>query len=146
MSSKKINPLFIGIVVAVVLLAMTYCSYRSANEPRPTEVKTTVAQTENQPAAKKISPADKVGLGAYSEYKKESYPDLFNQVGEDGLEKIFQHDMKAAYKVAERDDCDRVTYSSFSKEKSSYPSTIVSFVDCENGNRFFVTNENSISR
>jgi hypothetical protein len=141
MSSKKINPFFIGIAALAVLLALTYCSYRSSSEPRPTKVNAAVTQTDSSPVIKQISPADKIGLHAYAEYKKEDYPDLFDQVGEDGLKNIFQHDMDSAYKVAARDDCDRVEYSAYSKEMSNYPNKIVSFVDCKNGSRFYVSGE-----
>lgn len=89
---------------------------------------------------KTISPADKIDLHAYSEYTKEGFPKLYEIVGDDGFKKIFQHDMESAYKVAERSDCDRVIYSAYS-EKSNYPSKIISFVRCQNGNVFDVSNE-----
>lgn len=103
--------------------------------------------TSNQPSTekksesvnqKRISPADKIDLHAYSEYTKDSFPRLYNIVGDEGFKKLFQHDMESAYKVAERDDCDRVIYSGYS-EKSNYPSKIISFVRCKNGSVFDVS-------
>ncbi len=85
------------------------------------------------------NPEAKIDRDAYPVYTQSSYPTLYNQVGSAGLQKIYQHDVESALVVAKRSDCDRVVYVGYSQNKMNYPSKLVSFVDCANGKRFFVS-------
>lgn len=141
MQKRRINPLFLMIAIALVLISLAYCSYRSSTEVSDPKASTALkTQNIESQSPIRVSPADKIDLKAYAEYKKEGFPRLYDEVGQSGLDILFKHDMDSAYKVAERDDCDRVMYSAYSKEMSNYPNKIVSFVDCKNGNRFYVSN------
>lgn len=74
----------------------------------------------------------KINKWALTKYSAEQYPKLFSQVGESGLLQIQEHDEIAAKVVSELSDCDEVIYVGYSKDKSSPPETITSFVDCNN--------------
>lgn len=133
--SHKLAIAFVILLIILIKFGLGGNQDHMESNQSLTEDKT---QVTNQ---KTISPADKIDLHAYSEYTKESFPKLYEIVGDDGFKKLFQHDMESAYKVAERSDCDRVVYSAYS-DKSNYPSKIISFVRCQNGNVFDVSNEN----
>ncbi|MCG2572333.1 hypothetical protein LVY74_02020 [Acinetobacter sp. ME22] len=79
--------------------------------------------------------------GAYQPYTATGFPKLFDQVGEDGLKAIYEHDKKAAKLVSELNECDMVETAAYSESMSIYPTKIVSFVDCKNGNRYYVSND-----
>lgn len=135
--NKKVKFYLIAFVIAFIGITYLTNQEEGKNSSAITPEKPT---QESKP--KKISAADKIDLHAYSEYTKESFPVLYDQVGVNGFEDIYKHDVASAYKIAALDECDRVTYSAYSKEMSSYPSRITSFVDCSNGNRYYVSGEN----
>ncbi|WP_353141356.1 hypothetical protein [Acinetobacter pragensis] len=134
--SHKLAIAFVVLLIIVIKLGLSDKQDQLATNDQPLVSNKTEAVNQ-----KRISPADKIDLHAYSEYKKDSFPRLYSVVGDEGFKRIFQHDMESAYKVAERNDCDRVIYSAYS-EKSNYPSKIISFVRCQNGNVFDVSGTN----
>ena len=73
-------------------------------------------------------------------YTSESCPQLFKQVGTQGLIEIQKHDRDSAELVSKLPECDLVEYVGHSNTKSNYPAQIASFVDCKNGKRFYVVN------
>lgn len=50
---KKINPLFLGLAVILILITMTYCSYRSSTDVRTTNTNASVSINANQIDEKK---------------------------------------------------------------------------------------------
>lgn len=132
---KRSHKLAIAFVVLLIIVIKLGLSDKQDQPPDNQPLLNNKTEAVNQ---KQISPADKIDLHAYSEYTKDGFPRLYAVVGDDGFKKLFQHDMESAYKVAERSDCDRVVYSAYS-EKSNYPSKIISFVRCQNGNVFDVS-------
>ena len=128
-----------AVILFVVLLPFMKADEVSQQTASQADKQSNTESTQ-QPVLKK-SAADKIAIGAYSEYTKAGHPKLYEQVGDAGLEKIFKHDMHAAYLVAAREDCDRVEYSAYSQSASNYPDKIISFVDCQNGSRFYVSGE-----
>ena len=82
----------------------------------------------------------KIDSNAIENYTSESYPQLFKQVGAQGLVEIQKHDRDAAELVSKLPECDLVEYVGHSNTKSNYPAQIASFVDCKNGKRFYVVN------
>lgn len=82
----------------------------------------------------------KIDVNAIENYTSESYPQLFKQVGAQGLVEIQKHDKDSAELVSKLSECDLVEYVGHSNTKSNYPEQIASFVDCKNGKRFYVVN------
>ena len=82
----------------------------------------------------------KINEHAIGKYTALGYPKLFEEVGAEGLAVIQKHDEDAAKIVSEIKECDEVVYVGYSSTFSKYPDTIASFVDCKNGNRFYVVN------
>lgn len=130
------------LIIAAVVLFVIALNLGLLDTSTNTSVETAQIQPQDIEVVKtkQISAADKIDLNAYSEYTKEAFPKLYSLVGDNGFKILFQHDMESAYKVAARNDCDRVIYSAYS-EKSNYPSRIISFVRCQNGNVFDVSKD-----
>ena len=82
----------------------------------------------------------KIDSNAIENYTSESYPQLFKQVGTQGLIEIQKHDRDSAELVSKLPEWDLVEYVGHSNTKSNYPDQIASFVDCKNGKRFYVVN------
>lgn len=80
-----------------------------------------------------------ITVNAISDYTPAAYPMLFARYGDKGLKDIQKHDKDAASIIANLGRAD-VVYVGFSEGKSNYPDAIASFVDCENGERFYVIN------
>lgn len=87
----------------------------------------------------------KIAEDALIVYTKEAYPKLYAKVGAAGLDAITTHDTNAAITVANLPECDSVEVVSYS-ERTNYPTQIVSFVDCANQNRFYVSNGQVIEK
>ncbi len=136
--NKKAKFYLIAFIIAFI--GITYLTNQEKTDKNSSVPNSEKPTQESKP--KKISAADKIDIHAYSEYTKESFPVLYDQVGVKGFEALYKHDVESAYKIAALDECDRVTYSAYSKEMSSYPSRITSFVDCSNGNRYYVSGDN----
>jgi len=75
----------------------------------------------------------------YSPYTKKGYAKTFKKWGSKGVAKINSYRKAAALKVAEIPSCDNVEYADLSDNRSSPPDNIVVFVDCTNGQRFYLT-------
>ena len=82
----------------------------------------------------------KIAKGAVAKATKKGYPKLFEKVGFNGFDLIHAHDKVAAQLVSELDECDQVIYVGYSDSHSNYPDLLASFVDCQNGKRFWVKN------
>lgn len=82
----------------------------------------------------------KVAKDACQKYTKVGFPKLHAKIGDAGLNAIYEHDVKAAKLVSKQDKCDQVVFVAYSEARSKYPNEIVSFVDCNNGARFYVNN------
>lgn len=76
--------------------------------------------------------------GALSNYTRSGYPRTYATWGDEGVERIKERELAAANHVARSGQCDRVSYVGLSEKESSPPSEIVVYVDCANGNRFYV--------
>lgn len=67
----------------------------------------------------------------YDSYKKESWPDLHNLLGDEGIARLKDLDPKAV-KIAYKDPlCNKIEYNGVSMSRSS-KDEIVLFVDCVN--------------
>lgn len=79
---------------------------------------------------------------AFTEYDKQNYPRIYQQWGNDWISKLEAHERAAAEKIANSDNaCDSIDYIGLSEEKSTPRKEMVVFVDCANGERFFVSDK-----
>jgi hypothetical protein len=77
--------------------------------------------------------------GAVSAITKQSYPKTFAQWGAAGVEKINTLAPLAAAQAAKSPECDRVEIVELSGNRSTPGKSIVFFVDCANGKRFYIS-------
>lgn len=81
-----------------------------------------------------------ISKDAYSNYTYDQYPRIFDTWGKDWVQKISEVEHAAARKIAnDNNDCDVVDYVGLSENKSVVKQKIVVFVDCRNGERYFVS-------
>lgn len=80
----------------------------------------------------------KIDSNAIENYTSESYPQLFKQVGTQGLIEIQKHDRDSAELVSKLPECDLVEYVGHLNTKSNYPDQIASFVDCKMASDFML--------
>lgn len=91
--------------------------------------------------------SDKVADGAIIRYSKSNLSRMYQQqISEEGADKIYQNDVKAANKVAELKECDKVEMAAYANEKSHYPDHLVSLVQCQNGNSYYVFSDTVTKR
>jgi hypothetical protein len=77
---------------------------------------------------------------AYTNYSKDQFPKTYAQWGEDWISKISNFEKQVAQKIAnESNTCDSIEMVSLSDNKSTPKKEAVFFVDCANGERFYVS-------
>ncbi|MVB04192.1 hypothetical protein GN325_20725 [Agrobacterium vitis] len=77
----------------------------------------------------------------YAPYvRNKGYEKTFKKWGNAGIARINEYRRKAAFSAANSPTCDNVEYADLSDQRSSPPNTIVIFVDCTNGQRFYLSN------
>lgn len=137
--NKPMNIKAMGIIIAICALSFVSLFFMKPSDNAIHEEKPTQKQNAVQRANNTTNPQQKIDSNAYGTYTSSSYPKLYAMVGQAGLDAIATHDINASLAVARRDDCDKVVYVGYS-DKTIYPSKLVSFVDCANGKRFYVSN------
>ena len=75
---------------------------------------------------------------AFSTYTEKDFPRLFQKWGPSGVAQIEEMERKVAAHVALATACDRIELVQLSEFRSYPPADFVVFVDCANGNRFYV--------
>lgn len=78
---------------------------------------------------------------AYAPYTRKGWENTFRAWGPKGMKRINEYRKKAAFSVASSQSCDNVEYAEFSDNRSYPPNNIVIYVDCKNGQRFYLTSE-----
>ena len=73
----------------------------------------------------------------FASYTQSEYPKTFALWGAEGVARIEAHERLAAQTVASSGKCDRIAMVGLS-DRSSPPSDVISFIDCENGERFYI--------
>lgn len=77
---------------------------------------------------------------AYTEYSRDQFPKTYAQWGDDWISKISSFEKQVAQKIAnESNACDSIEMVSLSDNKSTPKKEAVFFVDCANGERFYVS-------
>lgn len=130
------------VISFVWLILVLFLSFPRNDEPAPAPVQATPTPTKTTPAPTQNAPTKQIDIAenAFSVYTKEAYPKMHAQYGDDGLRAFTAHDANAGFMVAGLPECDRVEYVGYSEQRSNYPTNLVSFVDCANNNRFYVSN------
>lgn len=98
---------------------------------------------EQQPTQQKsneiIEDEGRISPDAVLPITKQGYPKLYAKWGDDGIRRINELMPLAAEKAAASPDCDEVIIVDISTQRSIPGKKIVFFVDCENGERFYVS-------
>lgn len=92
----------------------------------------------SKPAARTEKPKVPDIASIYSNYTPEQYPRTFALWGSDGVEYLRVMERLAVVQVEASWACNKATYVGLSESRSKPPKNAVMFVDCENGNRFYV--------
>ena len=93
-----------------------------------------VPPTQREPGQRApISP------GVFERYTRAGFQKTFDAWGEAGVTRIQNLREAAADQIAENPRCDRVALSELSASKSTPPNKPVVFVDCANGERFYLS-------
>lgn len=130
------------VISFVWLILVLFLSFPRNNEPTPTPTPVQAVPTQTAPTSSQNPPQKQLDIaeGAFTTYTKEVYPKMHAKYGDDGLKAFTAHDANAGFMVAGLPECNRVEYVGYSEQRSRYPTNLVSFVDCANNNRFYVTN------
>lgn len=95
-------------------------------------------------------PIDRVQLRAYIQQfeenggdlndlcKPDQYPDLNNLLGSDGIARLQTFEKKAVEDLYSNRDCDKPYSNGVSMERTTADNIVV-FFDCNNGNRFYIS-------
>lgn len=76
----------------------------------------------------------------YWNYTKSDFPRYFEQWGESGVKKISEIERLAVHKIANtQNSCDRISMVGLSENRSIPNQKIVVFVDCDNSERFYLS-------
>lgn len=76
----------------------------------------------------------------YTKYTKDQFPRLYQNWGDEWVAKISELEKKAVHKIAnERNSCDSIEMAALSENKSTPKKEAVFFIDCANGERFYVS-------
>lgn len=77
----------------------------------------------------------------YAPYTRKGFEKTFKKWGEAGMKRVNEYRKKAAFAAASSSSCDKVEYADLSDNRSLPPKKIVVFVDCANGQRFYLDND-----
>lgn len=80
----------------------------------------------------------KIGPDAVQPYTQKAYPKFYAQWGQAGMKRVNELLPRAAEKAASSPECDRVELVELSGQRSVPGKSIVFFVDCKNGKRFYL--------
>lgn len=97
-----------------------------------------VSKTQAAQQLDKSSIVGKIDSSAVTPITKEEYPKLYAAWGKSGFKRINDLLPLAAEKAALSPSCDKVSYVGVS-ERSVLKKEIIFFVDCENGERFYIS-------
>ncbi|MFW1645009.1 hypothetical protein [Acinetobacter guillouiae] len=82
----------------------------------------------------------KISEYAFNSYTEEQFPKMYKKWGAEWMSKFSDLEHKAANKIAnENNTCDSIEVVSLSENKSTPKKEAVFFVDCLNGERFYVS-------
>ncbi|RPD86268.1 hypothetical protein EGK75_09100 [Neisseria weixii] len=119
------------VVVGLMVLSLLFTMSTGESDKGAASIEALKEKAVNATVATKYSESVLV------DYTEKSFPKLFAQWGKDGVARIKENDKKALEYAASSNRCDKVEYVAFSDKESVYPNRIVSFADCENGERFY---------
>lgn len=124
--------------IAIVGLSPPDPEASSAKAPDTVELR-----AEESPQAAIPPPEDAdykaaIDRNIYDPYTRKSYPKTFARWGDAGVGKINRYRIDAAELVSENRRCDLVEIAELSETRSEPPDRVVIFVDCRNGERFYL--------
>ena len=129
--SKKIIFGSIAVAIATIYFIGDGSENNSVSSniiPPPTLEKSNAAESHSAP----IDP------DVFDRYERRDWPKLYSKWGENGIRRIQKLRESAAASVAKNPKCDAVDISDISESRSTIPDNPVVYVDCRNGERFYI--------
>lgn len=140
-SPKKTSVLVWILAALFALIFLKSCYGVVTGDAPPPKSPQALAAASAKPSSPmpdvKTGPAP-IREGALDKYTKATHPKVFAKWGAEGAARIEAHQKLAADKVASSGQCDAISIVGLSEQRSSPPANISVFVDCENGQRFYV--------
>lgn len=121
-------------LVLIVIALLVYQAATNDSPPKPA-AQASAPVPAAQPKPRGPAPIDPSAFNKYTVYQ---YPRTVKTWGAEGVKRIEAHERAAASLIAESPKCDRVSVIGLSEQRSSPPNKAVVFVDCANGERFYV--------
>lgn len=121
-------------VVAAALI-LTGCGESQNQASSKMAIDAPPPATVNSPSAQKVADIDP---NVFEPYSRDSYPKTFVKWGTAGVRRIDALRAAAARTVATNSACDKVEISELSDNRSAAPNRPIVFVDCANGQRFYL--------
>lgn len=97
-----------------------------------------VGVTAPEPTSEELVAKGETAASAIVAYEQNKFPVLFEAVGPELFDRIQELEVGAVYAAAESSNCDNVKVSGVSNEPSP-DGGLLWFIDCENGNRFKIS-------
>lgn len=124
-------------VTWLVLIVIALLVYQAVSNDAPPKPAAQAAAPVAKAPPKPKGPAP-IDPSAFNKYTVDQYPRTVKQWGAEGVKRIEAHERAAADLIATSPKCDEVSMIGLSEQRSSPPGNIVVFVDCSNGERFYV--------
>lgn len=117
-TKQKFSVLILVLILIIFAFILYKCSPRGSDDSSPKPISEYV----------------------YTKYTKDQFPRLYENWGEDWVIKIAELERQAVYKIAsEHNSCDSIEMAALSENKSTPKKEAVFFIDCANGERFYVS-------
>lgn len=124
-------------VAWLALIVVALLAYQAATNDAPPKPPAQAATPAAKAPPEPKGPAP-ISPSAFNKYTADQYPRTVKQWGAEGVKRIEAHERAAADLIATSPKCDEVAMIGLSEQRSSPPVNIVVFVDCTNGERFYV--------
>jgi hypothetical protein len=118
-------------VLALIVTAIMLCG---CNQPAEQLADSSAPQSAAEPAHQAA-----IDPNVFDPMTRDSYPKAFAKWGVKGIERVNALRIAAAQTAAKIPSCDRVEISELSDARSTPPDNPAVFVDCTNGQRFYLT-------
>lgn len=137
----------------VIMLTAAICGCTDKKPPNPDQelrdLQTAMdeamqAANEAEKSAGAVHKSEKISFSEFQQdlyfgdYSPDQYPDLNNMLGRDGIIRLQNFEKKAVENLYNSKDCDKPYSNGVSMQRTT-PENIVVFFDCNNGNRFYIS-------
>lgn len=138
---KKVSILWMFAIICIFWMIGAMQDDSSHVSNQNTNARTHFSSAPVQQPQPVLNPESKIADHAIYPIKQGQYPKTFAKWGANGVSKINSLLKPAALHAAKSPTCDQVDMVELSDNRSVPPNQIVFFVDCTNGQRFYVSEQ-----